>query len=382
MILAGSYYERTGDKEFIEQLWPNIDQALAWIDQYGDCDQDGFIEYRQRASGGLNNQGWKDSQDAIFHADGSLAEAPIALCEVQGYVYLAKLKAARLAELLGHTDQAKALRREAQHLKTRFHEAFWCKDLKLYALALDGNKKPCRVRSSNAGQCLFAGIAHPEAAAAIKKELEADHFFSGWGIRTIATSEALYNPMSYHNGSIWPHDNALIGSGLAAYGFKSAALRVLAALFDASMFMDLNRLPELYCGFPRRRGEGPTLYPVACNPQAWSSAAVFYLIQACLGLHFDTSAEKVYLDNPRLPECLDRLEIKNLKVAASIVDIALIRHAQDVAVNVRHRAGKVQVVVSHGTPPSEGDTPEAGQTRTVHRAIGLNQDTQPRRRAA
>ena len=350
LILAGSYYERTGDREFVKKLWPNIQSALSWIDRYGDCDGDGFVEYRQHAEGGLNNQGWKDSHDAVFHADGTLAPAPIALCEVQGYVYEARLKTAQLAEILGHREQAEALRRAAQELKRRFHEAFWCEELKSYALALDGNKQPCRVRSSNAGQCLFTGIAQSGAAAQIEADLMGDRFFSGWGIRTIASSEARYNPMSYHNGSVWPHDNALIGAGLARYGFQQSALRVLSALFDASMFMELNRLPELYCGFSRRRGEGPTLYPVACNPQGWSSAAAFCLIQASLGLRFDTSAERVYLDNPRLPACLERLDITDLKVAAGLVDISLIRHAEDVAVNVRHRSGKVDVVVTHGAP--------------------------------
>lgn len=348
LILAGSYYERTGDKALIASLWSNVQRALGWIDHYGDYDGDGFVEYRPHATGGLTNQGWKDSEDAIFHADGTLAKAPIALCEVQGYVYEAKLKAARLAEILGHRDQAEALRHQAEKLKVRFHETFWCEDLNTYALALDANKKPCRVRSSNAGQCLFTGIATPEAAAALETGLQQENFFTGWGIRTIASSEALYNPMSYHNGSVWPHDNALVGAGLAGYGFKQAALRILAALFAASRFMDLNRLPELYCGFARRPGEGPTLYPVACNPQAWASGAVFCLIQACLGLRFDTPAERVYFDNPRLPDCLEKLDIKNLKVAGSVVDVSLIRHEADVAVNVRHRSGKVQVIVTHG----------------------------------
>jgi glycogen debranching enzyme len=356
LMLVGGYYDRTGDKEFIAGLWPNIQNALQWIDQEGDCDGDGFVEYRQHAAGGLNNQGWKDSQDAVFHADGTLANAPIALCEVQAYVYQAKLSAAGVADVLGHREQASDLRRQAQKLKSRFHEAFWCEDLKTYALALDGQKRPCRVRSSNAGQCLFTCIAPPEAAACIEADLLSERFFSGWGIRTIASSEALYNPMSYHNGSIWPHDNALIGAGLAGYGFKRAALRVLSVLFDASRSMDLNRLPELYCGFARRQGEGPTLYPVACNPQAWSSAAVFCLIQACLGLRFDTSAKRIYFDNPRLPECLDRLDIQNLKFDSSVVDVSLTRHAEDVAVNVRHRAGKVEVVVTHGAPlPNEAE---------------------------
>ncbi|MDB6067597.1 MAG: glycogen debranching enzyme family protein [Pedosphaera sp.] len=347
LILAGCYYERTGDKELIAHFWPNIQRALAWIDCYGDCDGDGFVEYRPRAAGGLINQGWKDSDDAVFHADGTLPVPPIALCEVQGYVYEAKRRAALLAEVLGHREEAEELRQTAERFKTRFHEAFWCEEIQTYALALDGDKRPCRVRSSNAGQCLFSGIAQSEAAAQIKAGLLGESFFTGWGMRTIGSSEARYNPMSYHNGSVWPQDNALIASGFARYGFKDAALSVLTALFDASRFMELNRLPELYCGFRRRRGEGPTLYPVACNPQAWSSAAVFFLIQSCLGLRIDAPNARVYFDNPHLPESIHNLKIDNLKVASSVLDISMVRHAQDVSVSVPRRVGKAEVVVIH-----------------------------------
>ncbi|HEV2319301.1 MAG TPA: amylo-alpha-1,6-glucosidase [Verrucomicrobiae bacterium] len=347
VLLAGHYFERTADKEFIGRLWPNIERALEWIDKYGDSDGDGFLEYRRRASGGLSNQGWKDAEDSVFHADGTLVRPPIALCEVQGYVYEAKLKAARLAEVLGHSDRAGQLRQAAQRLKERFHEAFWCEEIGSYAIALDGNKKPCCVRASNAGQCLFTGIAHPEAAAKIKDSLMKEAFFSGWGVRTIASSEARYNPMSYHNGSIWPHDNALIACGLARYGFKEAATRVLSALFDASQFMELDRLPELFCGFERRDGEGPTLYPVACNPQAWSSAAVFFVLQAVLGARIEAAAHRLYFDNPHLPDSVQRLEIKNLRVNSSIADISLIRHDGKVAVNVPRRDGKMEIIVTH-----------------------------------
>ena len=347
VILAAYYFEHTGDREFISQLWPNIERALAWIDKYGDCDGDGFVEYRQRASGGLTNQGWKDSGDAVFHADGSVPQPPIALCEVQGYVYEAKTKAAHLAEMLGYGEISEQLREAAQRLKVRFHQAFWCEPIQTYALALDGNKHPCQVRSSNAAQCLFSGIASPEAAARIKSGLLEERFFSGWGVRTLASSEPRYNPMSYHNGSVWPHDNALIAFGLARYGFKDAALRILNDLFEASVSMELNRMPELYCGFRRRRGEGPTLYPVACNPQAWSSAAVFLLLQACLGLRIDGTAGRVYFQSPDLPPSIEQLNIRNLAVASNLVDVSLVRHARDVAVNVRHREGKAEVVVIH-----------------------------------
>ena len=347
LILAGNYFERTGDKEFIVRLWPHIKRALEWIDEYGDCDGDGFVEYSRQARGGLGNQGWKDANDSVFYANGRLAEPSIALCEVQGYVYEAKLKAAMLAEVLGRGDKALELQESALGLKTRFHQAFWCEQIQSYAIALDGHKRTCCVRSSNAGQCLFTGIAPPDAAAKIKEGLLSQNFFSGWGIRTVASSEARYNPMSYHNGSIWPHDNALIAFGLARYGFKDAALRVLSALFDASQFMELNRLPELYCGFRRRPGEGPTLYPVACNPQAWSSGAVFFLLQACLGIRIDAASHRLYFDNPRLPETIPQLEIKNLKIGSGIVDLCLIRYEDQVAVKVPRREGPVEVIVIH-----------------------------------
>jgi glycogen debranching enzyme len=347
VTLAGHYFERTGDRAFIAQLWPHVERALAWIDTYGDSDGDGFVEYRRRATGGLSNQGWKDAEDSVFHADGKLADGPIALCEVQGYVYEAKMRASRLADELGHFEVAEKLRQAAVKLKKQFHEKFWCEDIQTYAIALDGNKQPCRTRSSNAGQCLFSGIAQPQAAAHMIEQLMNPAFFSGWGIRTIPGTEARYNPMSYHNGSIWPHDNALIAAGLARYGCKNAALRVLAALFAASQCMESNRLPELFCGFQRRRGEGPTLYPVACNPQAWSSAAVYFLLQACLGLRVESGPDRLCFDDPQLPETVREIEIKNLKAANSSVDVVLSRQEQGVTVNVRRRTGKIEVMVVH-----------------------------------
>lgn len=347
LILAGSYYERTGDLELMARLWPNVERALTWMDKYGDCDGDGFLDYCRRASGGLHNQGWKDADDSVFHADGTLAEPPIALCEVQGYAYEARLKAAVIAQALGHHDVAANLREVAGKLKTQFHEAFWCENIQSYAIALDGHKKPCRIRASNAGQCLFTGIATPHAAERIKGLLLGEGFFGGWGIRTVAETEARYNPMSYHNGSVWPHDNALIALGLARYGHKEAAAQVLTALFDASQFMDLNRLPELYCGFRRRRGEGPTLYPVACNPQAWSSASIYCVLQACLGIRVNGLEHRVYFDNPYLPPTVQQMEIKGLKVTSGAIDVNLVRHDHGVAVDVRRRTGNVEIIIVH-----------------------------------
>jgi glycogen debranching enzyme len=345
IVLAGAYYERTGDRAFIESIWPNIERALDWIDTYGDVDGDGFVEYQRRSSNGLGNQGWKDSHDAIFHADGTLASAPIALCEVQGYVFAARTAAAELAALLGHTQHSEELLRQARDLRERFERAFWCPELGTYALALDGEKRACRVKTSNAGHCLFAGIASTEHAGRVTRMLLGMSFFSGWGVRTVSDQEARYNPMSYHNGSIWPHDNALIAAGLACYGHKEGAVRILTALFDASQFLDLHRLPELYCGFPRRPAEGPTLYPVACAPQAWSAASVFLVLQACLGLSIQGAQSELLFSHPLLPEFLQEVRLKNLRVGAGTADLLLIRHGDDVSVNVLRREGDVRILM-------------------------------------
>jgi glycogen debranching enzyme len=346
IMLAGAYYRRTGDRAFVESIWPNVERALAWIDHYGDSDGDGFVEYARRSKLGLIHQGWKDSHDAIFHADGTFAEGPIALCEVQGYVYAAKLAAAELAELFGDGARARDLSKQSKTLRRRFEESFWCDDLSTYALALDGRKEPCRVRTSNPGHCLFAGIASPEHAQRVAATLIDEASFSGWGIRTVATSEARYNPMSYHNGSVWPHDNSLIAAGFARYDLKESAAIVLAGLLDASLFFDLHRLPELFCGFPRRPGEAPTLYPVACAPQSWASAAVFLLLEACLGLTVSASERRLTFSKPILPRFLEQVTIRGLNVADARADLLLTRHNEgDVGVNVLRREGTLEVVV-------------------------------------
>ena len=345
VLLAGLYAERTGDDETVAALWPNIEAALAWIDGPGDSDGDGFVEYYRATEKGLANQGWKDSYDAIFHADGRLAEGPIALAEVQGYVYCAKHMAARCAERLGHGKQARHLEAQADALAQRFDARFWCPELGTYAMALDGKKQRCRVRSSNAGQVLFTGIARPGRAAEVADLLLRPQFFTGWGIRTIANTEARYNPMSYHNGSVWPHDNALIALGLARYGRQRAVERLFKGLFEAATYMDMRRLPELFCGFQRGRGRGPTLYPVACAPQAWASATPFTLLEASLGLQFDPAANEIRLRNPRLPEFLDEVVLRNLRLGEASVDLKVNRHDTEVSVEILRRRGQVQVSV-------------------------------------
>lgn len=346
VALAGAYWRRTGDLETVRALWPHVLAALQWIDRHGDRDGDGFVEYARRSRDGLVQQGWKDSQDSIFHADGRLAEPPIALCEVQAYVYEAKQRAAELAAALGDTAFAERLCAEAARMRERFQRQFWCEDIGCYALALDGAKRACRVATSNAGHALWTGIAAPDHAARMAERFMQPDFFSGWGIRTVASGPARYNPMSYHNGSIWPHDNALIAAGLARYGHTEAAMRLLTALFDASLHFSQHRLPELFCGFPRRAGEGPTLYPVACSPQAWAAAAVFGMLQGCLGLEIDAPGRCVFLHAPRLPEVVDWLALRGLRVGEASVDLLLTRHPQSVGVEMLRRDGPVLVRVA------------------------------------
>jgi glycogen debranching enzyme len=345
VLLAGAYLDRTGDAAFIRHLWPNVRRALEWIEKYGDGDGDGFVEYYRRSPRGLDQQGWKDSHDSIFHADGSLAVGPIALCEVQAYVYGAYQAAARLAGAVDRACEAGAWLARAERLRERFAEAFWLPELGTFALALDGQKKPCRVRTSNAGQCLLTGIARPEHADRVAQTLLSPELYSGWGVRTVAAGEARYNPMSYHDGSVWPHDNALIGEGLARYGHKSAVCRLLTGLFEASRFLDLHRLPELFCGFARRHGEGPTLYPVACAPQAWSAASVLLLLRACLGLEIDGIRGEITFCFPVLPEFLREVHIGDLRVGTASVDLLLLRHGNDVGINVTRKEGGVRVLM-------------------------------------
>jgi glycogen debranching enzyme len=344
VMLAGAYLERTGDVAFAQRIWPNVERALQWIDEYGDLDGDGFVEYSRRSARGLVHQGWKDSQDSVFHADGRLAEGPIALCEVQAYVYGARLAAARLAAALGHAARAPELESQANRLRERFEDVFWCEELSTYALALDGEKQPCRVRSSNAGHCLFTGIASPGHARRVADALLSEPLYSGWGIRTIASVEAGYNPMSYHNGSVWPHDNAIIAAGFGRYGLRRHASRVLEGLLDASSYFELQRLPELFCGFARRQGESATRYPTACSPQAWAAAAPLPCLEACLGIEVEGAAGRVSFRKPLLPAALERIRISNLVLANGDVDIVITRHEQDVGVTLTRRNGDIEVV--------------------------------------
>lgn len=344
VMLAGHYLQRTGDIETIRRIWPNIEAALTWIDDHGDRDGDGFVEYGRRTEDGLLNQGWKDSHDSVFHADGTLARGPIAITEVQAYVYGAWEAAAKMLRSLGQEDRASGFLARAEELRRQFDAVFFDEELGTYVLALDGDKNPCRVRSSNAGHALLTGLALPERVETIAKTLMSGASFSGWGIRTIPVTESRYNPMSYHNGSVWPHDNALIALGLARYGFRHAAARIFEGLFAASTYIELRRLPELFCGFPRQRAQGPTFYPVACIPQAWAAAAPLSLIQSCLGLEFNTKSMQVTFDTPVLPDFIERLEIKQLKIGRGSVHVAVHRSGTRVVVDLIERKGNVRVI--------------------------------------
>jgi glycogen debranching enzyme len=346
VMLAGAYLERTGDAETLRRLWPNIEAALSWIEKYGDRDGGGFVEYGRRTEGGIANQGWKDSHDAIFHADGALAKEPIALVEVQAYAYGAWRAAAEIATAVDRPDRVASFERRAETLRAAFDSAFFDRELGSYVLALDGRKEPCRVRASNAGHALLTGIALPERAKLVVNTLMGPASFCGWGVRTVAATEARYNPMSYHNGSVWPHDNALVAAGFARYGFKREAARIFEGLFAASTYIDLRRLPELFCGFARQRTRGPTFYPVACTPQAWAAAAPFYVLQSCLGLGFDHARLHVAFDEPVLPDFLGEVTLRNLALAGGAVDVALRRSGPQVVVDVLDRRGSLRVVTT------------------------------------
>jgi glycogen debranching enzyme len=265
-------------------------------------------------------------------------------------VYAAKLAASRLADALGNQRACTELESQAATLRDHFEDTFWCDDLDMYALALDGGKQKqkrlCRVRTSNAGQVLYSGIASPDRARRVAHALVDKEFYSGWGIRTVARTEARYNPLSYHNGSVWPHDNALIASGFGRYGFRNLAGKIMLSLLDVSSVMELHRLPELFCGLERRAGEGPTLYPVACSPQAWAAAAPFLLVQSCLGLKIEGARNRVVFEKPCLPEGIPQLSIRGLRVGNASVDLFFERQAENVRVQVLEKQGEVDVIAT------------------------------------
>ena len=347
VMLAAAYWRWTADTETLTGLKPALDAALAWMDQHGDRDGDGFLEYERRSPGGLLNQGWKDSEDSVVHADGTLAEGSIALVEVQGYAYLAKQRIAEVYEALGEPDRAGELRRQAAALKHAFNEAFWMPEEGTLALALDGRKRQVASVTSNPGHCLYCDVVDPAHQSAVAERLMAPDMFSGWGIRTLSRESPAYNPMSYHNGSIWPHDNAIAAAGLKRAGHDQAAARVAGAVFEVAAGARDFRLPELYCGFDRGDEAAPVPYPVACNPQAWAAAAPFMLLQAMLGISARAAGGELDVHRPVLPAWLRHVRLRNMRVGSARVGLAFHRDERDAAgFSLIEQDGELQVTVT------------------------------------
>lgn len=328
LILAYQLFKWTGDLNFLNLMMESLDRALEWIDEYGDRDGDLLVEYQTKSNLGLFHQGWKDSGGSVCHKDGTDVAPPIALSEVQGYVYLSKKGMAEIYRFLGRKELAQKLEKEAEALKERFNRLFWMEDEGCFAMALDKDKRQVKTITSNAGQCLFGQIAETKKAKKVAQRLLQPDMFSGWGIRTISKTARSYNPMSYHTGTVWPHDNALIAWGFKQYRLSEEANRVATGLFDAAISFDLLRLPELFCGFTRRVPHPPVGYPVSCAPQAWAAASPYLLLQAMLGLRPDASKKTLSLFQPYLPRWLNEVKIENLRIGEDRIDLLFKRKGE------------------------------------------------------
>jgi glycogen debranching enzyme len=345
LMLAAEYHRWTGDLELMSELRPNLDAALKWIDDFGDLDGDGLVEYRRRSPAGLENQGWKDSEDAIVHLDGTLAQPPVALVEVQAYVFRAKRLIAEVYEALGEPDRGGELRAQARALCEAFEAAFWMPDEGFYAMALDGQKRQVRSISSNPGHALACGIVAPDRATAVAERLLAEDMMSGWGIRTLSSGHPSYNPMSYHTGSVWPHDNAIAAAGLKRYGFAEAAERIATAMFDVAVGQRDFRLPELFCGF-RRRADVPVVsYPVACRPQAWAAGALFALLQSMLGVTARAGESTLRIEQPAIPSWLGSVELRGVRVGSGRVSLRFTSAGGVTSSTLLEREGDVRVTL-------------------------------------
>lgn len=336
VILAGAYAERTGDLAFIDSLWAALEAAMAWMEGPGDSDGDGLLDYARAEDTGLSNQAWKDSDDSIFHADGKFPPGPLAVLEVQGYSYAARKAMATLSRRRGALDDSADWEASAERVRAAVEERFWMAEANFYGIAVDGEGRLCEVRASNVGHLLYCGLPSPERAVSVAEQLLAPAFNSGWGVRTVAEGEARYNPMSYHNGSVWPHDTGLAAAGLARYGRRDAAVRLLNQTFETAVHFNM-RLPELFCGFARQPGESPIAYPVACLPQAWAAGSGFMMLQACLGLHIDGWNGAIHVYGPCLPVGIDHVRIKAISVGTSTVDLAFHRVDSGVVVFAEHQ---------------------------------------------
>jgi glycogen debranching enzyme len=345
LVLLAAYWRWTADEPFCRKMLAHADRALAWMDEHGDRDGDGFIEYQARSPRGLAHHGWRHSRDAIVHADGTPASGPIALAEVQAYAYMARLRTAELLAALGRPDDAQVQQAKAAKLKRRFNEAFWVEDQQYLAMALDGDKRQVATVASTPAHALYCDLVDGERAAAVARRLLAPDMFSGWGIRTVSKDHAAYNPMSYHNGSIWPHDNAFVAAGLKRQGHAIGTARVATALFDMAVTVDYMRLPELFCGFTRRTPNRPVAYPVACSPSASAAGAPFLILQAMLGISARAHENTLTVNKPLLPAWLHTVELRNLKVGASSISLVFTRQGETTGFSLLEKQGDVRVLM-------------------------------------
>lgn len=345
VMLAGAYEQRTGDPRVVDGIWKELLAAIGWIERRLEASATGFLDYARGEASGLANQGWKDSQDSIFHADGRMPTGPIAVVEVQGYVYAAFLAMSELAAAREQRREAAAWRSQAQRMRAAIEDRFWSQELDSYVIALDGAGSPCQIRASNTGHLLFCGVPSEERGQRVISQLLSPQSASGWGIRTLAKEQARFNPMSYHNGSVWPHDTALCAAGISRYGGREQAVQLLSEIFEAATHFSM-RLPELYCGFDRVAGQTPTPYPVACLPQAWASGSVFMLLQATLGVHIDGLRQEVRIERPFLPIGIESLTIRGLMVKGSRVDLEFHRVGGEViALPTKRAADSLKVLI-------------------------------------
>ncbi|CAN5606312.1 glycogen debranching N-terminal domain-containing protein [soil metagenome] len=345
LILLGATFDWTGDRALVDRLWPNALAALEWIDRHGDRDGDGFVEYQRQSERGLLNQGWKDSSDAIRDRTGREVTGPIALAEVQGYVFDAKRRMAALSRVRGDEGLAARLDVEAETLRARFEAAFWVEDQRYYAMALDGDKRPADALGSNAGHCLWTGIVDPERAADVVETLMRPNMFSGWGIRTYASGQPGYNPLGYHTGTVWPHDTAIVAAGFKRYGHDDASNRLGSQMLDAAQRFPDHRLPELFCGFDRADATIPVPYPVACSPQAWAAGASFLFLEAMLGLRAHAADRELELSHPHLPEWLNKVTLTDLRVGDASVDLLFHRWRGTTSAEVLRKDGDLAVTI-------------------------------------
>ncbi len=342
LMLVARYFEWTGDSEFVQCLWPKITLALGWLD---DASQSGFITYKRESPEGLENQGWKDSGDSVCHASGVLANPPIALCEAQGYDYAARTAVADMAQQLGQGEVAAAQRLKAADLKNRFFQKFWMEEVKFPALALDGDGRQVTAISSNAGHCLWSGILDGDSADHVADRLLAKEIDSGWGLRTLSTAASYYNPISYHNGSVWPHDNAIIIEGLRKIGRMHDGHKIMNDMVEVAQNQQEFRLPELVCGFERTDWSKPINYPVSCSPQAWAAGSIFQTLSACLNFQPDAKNKILRIVDPCLPDWLGTVTIRRLKVGAAELDIAFESVNGNTFCQILRKSGHLRVII-------------------------------------